>query len=358
MRPLNEPTSLQPVKRLVLAVRILAIVLLVPALAFAGELSEAQRQQIIRDFLAERPWAHRIFPSGKAGLRIEGGKITPSDAEVKQLVAQFGVAAKPGDRVKITGVRFIHHAIEFEINGGSLKRKSWIDRISLGVNGLDPGAQQGDGGIYNGSNGSSIQLVLGGDTSKLNTGRIKELLAPVLDFTALSRSEAYLKSLPPVVAAAIKHHHALVGMDKDMVIDTVGLPSQRLRDSDHGQDYEEWIYGTPPQDVEFIRFVGNKVIRIEDMKVSGEKVVRTKDEVGAANETLHASAQPKPAAMASPVGEEQQRSAPTLLRPGEKANTPEDATRDPNPAPPPVDSGGMPSPGQGGATGPNGSSPY
>ena len=34
-------------------------------------------------------------------------------------------------------------------------------------------------------------------------------------------------------------------------------------------EYEEWIFGTPPQDVDFVRFVGDEVVRVETMKVDG-----------------------------------------------------------------------------------------
>ncbi len=315
--------------------------LLVPALAVAGDskLSEAQRTQIIRNFLAERPWVHRALPRGKAGVRIEeSGKIVPSEAEMNQLVAQLGAAAKPGDRVKITAVRFVHQGIEFEINGGPVKRKKWSDRIQVGVggNGIDPRAAQSDDSIYTESSGSNVLLILKSDPSAITTDQIKDLLAPVLDFKAMSQAEAYQKSLPPLIAAAVKNHHALVGMDKDMVIIALGRPPHRMRETKDGQDYEEWIYGTPPQDVEFIRFIGDKVVRIEDMKVTGEKRVRTEDEVGVLGGTLDASAQKQPRPEASAASDDEERgSAPTLLRPGEKEIKATEAARDPAPAPPP-----------------------
>ena len=48
---------------------------------------------------------------------------------------------------------------------------------------------------------------------------------------------------------------------------------------DTGLDYEEWIYGQPPQDVDFVRIVGDEVVRVETMKVGGQKIVRTEKEV-------------------------------------------------------------------------------
>ena len=327
------------------AVGLLALLLAVGTLASANDakLSEAQRIAIIRTLLAEHPFVHRAFPRGKAGIRIEGDKISPPEAEMNQLIVQYGTAAKVGERVQITAVRFEHHGIAFEINGGPNKRKSWRDRISIGVNPADPenSAGQEDGDIYTNATGSSVFLAIKDDNVSLTAERIKEMLSPVLDFKALSVSEAYEKSLPPVLAKAVKNHRALVGMDKDMVIYAKGRPSRRLRESRDGKDYEEWIYGAPPQDVEFIRFIDDKVVSIEEMNVSGEKVVRTQDEVGNLGGALDASAkkQKEPEAMAGPDSGAEQRSAPpSLLRPGEEApgtGARGGSQRDPHPNLPP-----------------------
>lgn len=308
------------------------------------KLSTAQREAIIRAFLAEHPFVHRALPRGKTGIHIDAdGKISPSEAELNQMIAQFGPAAKPGERAQITAVHFVEHGIVFDINGGPVKRKKWSDRINVGVSGVDPRAAQQptDDSVYTNSNGSFVALALKKDVASLTVDQIQDLLAPVLDFKALTVSEAYQKSLPPPLAAAVKNHHALVGMDKDMVTYAMGRPPRRLRESQDGQDYEEWIYGAPPQEVEFIRFVDDKVVRIEDMKVTGEKLVRTQNEVGNLNGSLEASTNgasaQKPAhpnSIAAPTDDER-RNAPTLLRPGEQSPNASDGTRDPNPSPPP-----------------------
>jgi hypothetical protein len=322
---------------------LLAGLLLFSAIAAGvdGKLSVGQRDQIIRAFLAEEAFVHRTLPRGRAGVRIEEGKISPSEAEMDQLVARSGAAAKPGERVKITAVRFVRQGILFEINGGPVKRKRWQDRVSVGMSSdAAPGAAQGNESVYTESDGSSVLLVLKDGALKDGAGispdQIKERLAPVLDFKAMTQAEAYQKSLPPVLAAAVKEHHALVGMDKEMVLSAVGRPLRRLRETSDGQEYEEWIYGTPPQDVEFVRFVGGKVVRIEEMKVTGEKRVRTQDEVGAVSGVLEGAAQKqaRPEAMAAPsAAAEEERSAPTLLRPGEKMDGHGEAARAPRPQP-------------------------
>jgi hypothetical protein len=321
---------------------LLLLMLLIPALAAAedSKLSEVQRQQIIRVFLAERPFVHRAFPRGKTGIRIEGNKITPSEAEMNQLVAQFGPAAKPGERAQITAVHFVRGGVVFDVNGGPVKRKKWRDRVNVGINGADPSQSSKqastDDGMYTNSGGSFVFLAIKEDAASLTTDQIKDLLAPVLDFKATSVAEAYQKSLPPVLAEAVKNHHALVGMDKEMVTYALGRPPRRLRETKDGHDIEEWIYGAPPQDVEFIRFIGDKAFSIEDMKVTGEKNVRTEDEVGDLGGTLNASGQKqtRPDSMAAP-SEDDRSKAPTLLRPGEKQTAPDAAARDPKPTPTP-----------------------
>src|SRR3954468_23166783 len=83
-----------------------------------GKMSPTERREILRTFTAEPVFIHRVFPMGRDGVRIENGRISPTDAEARQMAAQYGVAAKPGDRAKITDVHFLSKAIVFEINGG------------------------------------------------------------------------------------------------------------------------------------------------------------------------------------------------------------------------------------------------
>jgi hypothetical protein len=106
-----------------------------------------------------------------------------------------------------------------------------------------------------------------------------------------------------------------------MVSYSLGRPPKRYRDKDEkGRDYEEWIYGTPPEEVKFVRFIGPTVAKLTVMKVDGEKVVKTEPEVElAAKETE----QPK----AGEAPEKKKMKRPTLLAPGEQ--TPDGR---PNPA--------------------------
>jgi len=144
------------------------------------------------------------------------------------------------------------------------------------------------------------------------------MLKPVFDFNAMNAAQAYAEALPPIVQQAIKNHRALVGMDKDMVVYAMGRAPKKVRDKDGDTEYEEWIYGEPPKEVNFVRFVGDRVIRIETMKVDGEKEVRTAKEIDL-DAGHDARTVAKKQTDDSPSDEK--KSGPSLMRPGETTVT-------------------------------------
>jgi hypothetical protein len=314
------------------ALVILAVPLLAGDKGKPEKLNDQGRQMIIRNFQAEQVFCHTYFPMGKVGLKITpDGRVTPGPQEVRAMVAQYGPAAKPGDRVRITNVLFKGKAIIFEINGGPVKKKKWYERISVGATGgqVAPMDRSGDPTNLDVNNrGSYIAIEFKNYIPQVTTEQIKTMLKPILDFTALNAAQAYAASLPPVVQQAIKDHRALVGMDKDMVMAAMGRADKKIRDNDGKEDYEEWMYGQPPQEVHFVRFVADRVIRVETMKVDGEKIVRTTPEVHIDTGTEVAKKEQAP--------EQQPENAPSLLRPGEKAiTTSPGARQDPHQTPPP-----------------------
>jgi len=328
-----------------------------------SELSELQRQDILRAFQSEFCFMHRLLPLGKEGLRIEAGTVTPSDREVRAMVAQVGAAARPGERAHITMVRFEKNGIMFEINGGPTKKKKWYERLSVGAGGsasVTPTGQPANDDLYINSQGSNVFLAFPGRIPSLTPDQVKELLAPVLDFKSQTMAAAFLHSLSPVLTAAVKEHRALVGMDKETVTYALGRPPRRIRETDDQGPYEEWIYGAPPDDTQFIRFHGERVTRIETMRADGDKLVRTEDEVGDVSGMVAQTQKPEE----PPKPEEQTtRPAPSLRRPGEDLPEVDPQGRNksaPLGAPPPENSPPIPNggdntgpPGDGGNTPPN-----
>ena len=279
-----------------------------------SQLTKEQRIEIIRGLNAELIYVRTPFPMGQKGLTVKQGAIvSPSEPELQQLLADNGPAARPGDRAQITDVEFKGNTIHFEINGGPRKKTKWYQRIQVsGMGGTvplspsDPNANP---------HGSFVDLSFDKHIPELTPEQVKQMLFPVFDFNAKSAAEAYLATVPPKVRDAIKNHQVLVGMDREMVNYSKGRPGKKIREKDGKVQYEEWIYGEPPKDVEFVRLVGDEVIRVETMKVDGEKVVRTEKEVDVKPRSTVAQSQSQPAG--STANKPRPPGAPTLRRPGE-----------------------------------------
>ncbi len=315
------------------------------ALAKAPPITKETRMDLIHAFNAELVYIRAPFPMGKTGLMLKDGTISPSGEQLQMLMATYGPATKPGDLAQITDIQIKDRSIRFEINGGPVKKKKWYQRITVSGGGADVPVAPSDSRAN--PRGSFVELLFDRSVPELTPTQLKSLLWPVFDFNSKSPLEAYLETVPPKVKDAIKAHHVLVGMNREMVIYAKGRPPKKLREKDGETDYEEWIYGEPPQDVDFVRFVGDEVVRVETMKVGGEKEVRTAKEVDI-----------KPAASVAQASEQQPRpaNAPTLRRPGEPVPDPTLPKTIPSGSAPPMPpTQGPTQPGPGGPGTPGGS---
>jgi hypothetical protein len=284
----------------------------------APQMSKQTRYEIIRDFMTQLVYSRAQFPMGTKGLKLKDGVITPTGQELQQLIALWGPSIKPGDPAHISFVRIKDNYIHFDLNGGAVHRKKWYQHIEVsGASGASVPLSR-DQSADN-PHGSYLDVYFNGKyVPEMSPAQLRALLYPVLDFNAHNKEEAYLDTVPPKVKEAIKAHYILVGMNTEMVIHAKGKPPKKVREKDGETDYEEWIYGEPPADVNFVRIIGDEVVRVETMKVGGEKIVRTEKEV-----ILQKPEDQEAAAKQ----EERPANAPSLRRPGE----------DPENAPKPAD---------------------
>jgi len=271
-------------------------------------MSKQTRFEIIRDFETQLVYSRVLFPMGSRGLRLKDGVTTPNGQDLQQLLAVWGPSIRPGDPAHISYVRIKDDHIHFDLNGGAVRRKKWYEHIEISGTGGTPVPLSHDESVDN-PHGSYVDLYFDKYVPEMSPAQLRVLLYPVLDFNARNKEEAYLDTVPPKVKEAIKAHYVLVGMNTEMVLHAKGKPPKKVREKDGETEYEEWIYGEPPQDVDFVRIIGDEVVRIETMKVGGQKVVRTEREV-----ILQ-----KPDKDTEAKKEEQDRpaNAPTLRRPGE-----------------------------------------
>ena len=299
-----------------------------PELQGRPPVTKQTRLELIRTMQAEFGFAKKLIPKGEKGLELMStGQISPDDQSVAMQVATYGPAAKPGDKLQITDVIIKNSEIVFDINGGSKKKGHWYDHVQVGGGGGMVPVHQEKGAN---NPGCTLALVFPKYVPEMTATDLKKLLSPLIDFTVKSPTQAYIDTLPPKLKQSIENHQALVGMNKEMVMDALGRPPKRIRETDNNVDYEEWIYGAPPADVQFVRFVNEEVIRVEHIQVGGEKVVKTAREVkvnavtGAAtvvdpNAPQTASAQaPSESSQAQTAEAKKPPKAPTLRRPGEE----------------------------------------
>jgi hypothetical protein len=303
----------------------------------SAHLSSQTRMDLIRAFNAELVYIRTPFPMGQKGLTLKDGAISPNGEELQRLMAMWGPSVKPGDLARISDVRVRADRIRFEVNGGPIRKKKWYQHIEVGGAGgtvpLNPSDSDAN------ARGSYVDLVFDHYVPELTPQQIKQLLSPVFDFNSKSRLEAYLDTVPPKAKEAIKAHRVLVGMNREMVTYAKGRPPKKIREKDKETDteYEEWIYGEPPEDVDFVRFVGDEVVRVETMKVDGEKVVRTEKEI---------ELEPQPTVAKDVDGEPPPRpaNAPTLRRPGEDPDPSQTSGQQTVPGGKPRPMGPMPDP--------------
>jgi hypothetical protein len=259
---------------------------------------------LIRGFSDELIFIRTPFPMGKKGLTLKDGVVSPNGQELQQLMALWGPAVKPGDEARITSVVIKEDRIHFEINGGPVKKQKWYQHIQVG--GASGGIPVAPDNQNANPRGTYVDLAFDHYVPDLTPQKFKDLLRPVFDFDAKSAVEAYLDTVPPKVKEAIQNHQVLVGMNREMLIYAKGRPPKKIREKDGEVEYEEWIYGEPPQDVDFVRLVGDEVVRVETMKVDGSKSLRTEKEV-----TL----EPQPSV--AKASDQKPANAPSLRRPGE-----------------------------------------
>jgi hypothetical protein len=248
------------------------------------ELDAKTRLLLIRELQSEQGFAMRPFPRGHKGLTLEAnGKLEPAGESYLNMVVSEGLSARPGARLVITDLKFEKDKIVFDLNDGPDAKHRFLRHVQIGMGpemgdpDIDPtlANQEGD------PTGSRLTLTFHEHVPELTSQQVKALLAPLISFDVKTPIQAFTDTLPPELKKAILDHKVLVGMSTEMVLYAKGQPLTKSREMDGQMPFEEWIYGTPPDDVNFVRINGNRVIRLEIAK-DGEPVqIFTKDVVSA-----------------------------------------------------------------------------
>ena len=242
-----------------------------------SELDAKTRLELIRLLQSEQGFAMRPFPRGHKGLTLAAnGKLEPAGEGYLNMATSEGLSAKPGDRVVLTDIKIERSRIVFELNGGPDPKHRFLRHVQVGMGPVMNPVVQGE---EQEPVGARLSLTFENHVPELTGAEVKALLAPLISFDVKTPIQAFTDTLPTKLKEAILNHHVLVGMSTDMVLFAKGQPESKSREMDGQMPFEEWIYGKPPKDVEFVRINGNRVIRVEMAKMGETPVIFTKDEV-------------------------------------------------------------------------------
>jgi hypothetical protein len=234
-------------------------------------------QDILRTLTAEQGFAMRPLPRGKKGMTLAAnGKLSPAGESYVNQVNEQGLSVKPGDRVVLSNVRIDKEKLVFDINGGPDHKHEFMRHVQIGMGGATNPVVQDDA---QGPTGARVTLTFAKYVPDVTPAQIKALLAPLISFDVKTPVQAYTDTLPPKLKEAILNHRVMVGMSTEMVLFAMGQPESKSREIEGQMPFEEWIYGHPPQDVQFVRINGNRVIRVAFAKLGQPLEVATKDEV-------------------------------------------------------------------------------
>lgn len=202
------------------------------------------------------------IPSEKRGFRYIVGK--PIDPDKLRMALMRGSAANPGDQVQITNIEFREKEIIVSINGGTKKHFNWRQHVQVQMSGV-PMTTGTPNQTAPAQIGAELVLDFGGPVPNLTPDQLKHDLSPFLSFASEHSSAVnWVETLPPQFQQAIKTHTAVTGMNRDMVLASMGRPDQKVREyDDEGRETEDWIYGHPPEKTVLVTFLGDKVIRVK-----------------------------------------------------------------------------------------------
>jgi hypothetical protein len=232
------------------------------------------------------------------------------------MLQRHGISSKAGDRLVISDVKIGSDKIVLEFNGGPDHKHKFLRHVQIGA-GMGTSPVVADDGQE--PVGSRLTLVFDKYVPDITPDQFRALIEPVMDFNVKTPLEAYVDTLPPKLKEAILAHHVLVGMERKMVIYALGQPRDKVREQDNGVPFEEWIFGEAPQTTQFVRFIGDRVVRVEVANVGQDLIVRNQDETGGYQASGDAHEVKMGDATPSATGEtSSHHQAPTLRLPGEQ----------------------------------------
>lgn len=226
----------------------------------AAQVGRDARFEILRTIIADQGAARIALPFGNDGIEIsDSGQLNKEklDKDIKK----NGQSVEVGKVVTVTDLEFGDNRIEVELDGGGKNKKSFLDRIQVGVGTGNTTTPVGRDDRTQKAKGSKIVLRFAKKVPPdLTPEQLKRMLDPVLDFNKRDALSNPIEALPPEFQEAVKAKEARIGMDRNTVIMALGRPKERVRE----RDEEDWIYYGPGNRTRFVKFQDNVVVSVKE----------------------------------------------------------------------------------------------
>jgi len=229
-----------------------------------AQLSRDAKFEILRTVIADQASARIPLPFGTEGVEVsDSGEINKEKLEKE--IKKNGQSVETGKVVTVTDIAFSDDKIELELDGGGKNKKSFVDRIQVGVGMGNTTTPVGREDKTRKAKGSKIVLRFAKKVPPdLKPEALKEMLTPVLDFNKHNFLKTGIDALPPEFQEAVKAKEARIGMDRTTVIMALGRPDKKVREKKDGTDVEDWIYFQRGLRAKFVTFENNVVVRIAE----------------------------------------------------------------------------------------------
>jgi hypothetical protein len=239
-----------------LLIGLLSLVVTVPLWA---QISRDSKFEILRTVMADQASARIAMPFGTNGVDVsEAGEVDKQKVEAD--IKKNGQSIEVGKVVTVTEISFGDKQIEIELDGGGKNKKSFLDRLEVGVGTQTRPVSNDD---PKKAKGSKVVLKFADKIPPdLTPDQLKQLLSPVLDFEKRNFLKTGIDALPPEFQEAVKIKEARIGMDRSTVIMALGRPDKKVREKVDGIESEDWIYFQRGLRAQFVTFENDVVVRI------------------------------------------------------------------------------------------------
>ena len=239
------------------------LVCICASLPVSAQVSRDSRYEILRTVIADQAAARIGLPFGSDGVEItDNGQI--NQEKLDKDIRKNGQSIEPGKVVTVTDIAFDDDKVELELDGGGKNKKSFLDRIQVGVGMGNTTTPVGRDDKTAKAKGSKIVVHFAKKVpSDLTPDHLREILTPLLDFNKRNFLKTGLEALPVEFQEAVKVKEARIGMDRSTVLMALGRPDNKFRDTKNGMHTEQWLYYQRGLRALFVTFEDNVVVEIK-----------------------------------------------------------------------------------------------